>query len=150
MPRARDSGDPKQPRIIGHLDAAFKALEEPKRDPAQGGTQCYSVPPSNLPSPESIKSNPWDSSFVHFSAYRTISNKSCGDPYARLFAASADMAELLETVPAQQVDEFDRQVKDAQQAVPMTGVTRCGPDKIYTILPDWVQNGLRLLAEMKG
>src|SRR5215469_4013227 len=24
MPRARDSGDPKQPRIIGHLDAAFR------------------------------------------------------------------------------------------------------------------------------
>jgi hypothetical protein len=69
--------------------------------------------------------------------------------YARLFAAAPELASLLESVIGHAVDEFERQVAEARHAVPMTGVTRCGPDKFYTTLPDWVQNGLMLLRKIR-
>ena len=72
------------------------------------------------------------------------------EAYARLFAASAEMMELLEAVLIQEVDEFEQQVRSARGAVPLTGVMRSGPDKLYTTLPEWVQTGLALLAKIKA
>ena len=72
------------------------------------------------------------------------------ETYGRLFSYAVEMERLLEQLLSQQVDEFEQQLKSSFGAVPFTGVTRCGPDKLYTTLPELVQTGLILIAKIKG
>lgn len=83
-------------------------------------------------------------------AVLTLKDPQMVEAYGKLFSQAGGMADLLEAVLLQQIEDYREQLRSSQRGFPASGVTRVGPDTLYTALPQWVQTGLAIMAKING